>query len=406
MANAEGFLTLNFTIDGDGFIEAKYPCLTFSKGVSIATVKEKLRTDYNVQAHCKMRMVCNGQELNDLLILENAGLVNNDIVKVVVIDETAVRGPAEIPAGVRQMLAMTPDALIANFVADNNAIENLLRNNPTLAQAVLNNDIFSVQQWQHQTAQEWQQRVAAEQSRRAQMNSNPFSSDNQAQIMEEIRQQQVMENYQQALEHMPEAFGRVVMLYVPMKIEGHPVVAFVDSGAQSTIISKTLAEKTGILRLLDRRYAGVAQGVGQARIFGKIHMVTIQFGNLHIPCSFTVMDDRMELLFGLDMLKRYRGCIDLDKNVLRIQGEEVRFLSESEIPKIRAQNRQDAGLPVDSPSPPTSPEQKKDDFPDEDVGKLISLGFSPEQAQMGLRSCEGNVDLAASFLMQQGWNPS
>ena len=99
------------------------------------------------------------------------------------------------------------------------------------------------------------------------------------------------------------------MLYVPMKIEGHPVVAFVDSGAQSTIISKTLAEKTGILRLLDRRYAGVAQGVGQARIFGKIHMVTIQFGNLHIPCSFTVMDDRMELLFGLDMLKRYRVII-------------------------------------------------------------------------------------------------
>lgn len=41
----------------------------------------------------------------------------------------------------------------------------------------------------------------------------------------------------------------------------------------------------------------------------------------------------VELLFGLDMLKRYQACIDLSKNALVIQGREIRFLSEHELPR-------------------------------------------------------------------------
>lgn len=40
----------------------------------------------------------------------------------------------------------------------------------------------------------------------------------------------------------------------------------------------------------------------------------------------------VELLFGLDMLKRYQACIDLAKNSLIIQNREVRFLAEHELP--------------------------------------------------------------------------
>jgi len=40
----------------------------------------------------------------------------------------------------------------------------------------------------------------------------------------------------------------------------------------------------------------------------------------------------VDLLFGLDMLKAHQACIDLERNVLRIQGREVKFLAEHELP--------------------------------------------------------------------------
>jgi DNA damage-inducible protein 1 len=107
------------------------------------------------------------------------------------------------------------------------------------------------------------------------------------------------------------------------------------------------------MRLLDTRFSGMARGVGTAKILGRIHSAQIRLGDLHLPVSFSVLEVRVsddnacnymmtkrwtlqgrdvDLLFGLDMLKRHQACIDLEKNVLRIQGREVRFLAEHELP--------------------------------------------------------------------------
>ena len=55
------------------------------------------------------------------------------------------------------------------------------------------------------------------------------------------------------------------MLYINCSINNHPLQAFVDSGAQMTIMSKKTAARCGILHLVDSRFAGVAVGVGTGK---------------------------------------------------------------------------------------------------------------------------------------------
>lgn len=59
---------------------------------------------------------------------------------------------------------------------------------------------------------------------------DPMSAEGQRLIAEQIQRENIDFSHQFALEHMPEAYIPVTMLYINMKINGEPVKAFVDSG--------------------------------------------------------------------------------------------------------------------------------------------------------------------------------
>lgn len=167
---------------------------------------------------------------------------------------------------------------------------------------------------------------------------NPMDEEANKYFGEKIRKQNVDAQYHQMMEEYPESLSKILMLYIPVEVNSHPIQAFVDSGAQSTIMSQDVAEKCGILHLLDTRFSGTAVGVGTGKILGRVHLTPIKIAGHFFPCTITVMENsNMDFLFGLDMLKRHRCRIDLDRGVLglRVGSEhewlEVTFLHEKDL---------------------------------------------------------------------------
>ncbi|VFV42159.1 regulatory solute carrier protein [Lynx pardinus] len=103
-----------------------------------------------------------------------------------------------------------------------------------------------------------------------------------------------------------------------------------------TIMSQACAERCNIMRLVDRRWAGIAKGVGTQKIIGRVHLAQVQIEGDFLACSFSILEEQpMDMLLGLDMLKRHQCSIDLKKNVLVIgtTGSQTTFLPEGELPE-------------------------------------------------------------------------
>lgn len=138
-------------------------------------------------------------------------------------------------------------------------------------------------------------------------NLDPLSEEYQKALEDRIKQNNINENAAHAQEYNPELYTHTTMLYIECSINGHEIQAFVDSGAQSTIMSQKCAEKCNLMKLLDTRFAGIAQGVGTSKILGRIHAAQIQISNVFFTTSLTILEDnKVDMLFGLDNLKRHK----------------------------------------------------------------------------------------------------
>lgn len=241
--------------------------------------------------------------------------------------------PAAVASPTSSTRAEEIERLRQSLMKNADQLTLLRQNNPRLAEAFLSGDKAVFAEVLNSQLSEKSER---ERKRIQMMNADPFDPEAQRLIAEEIRQDNVNSNMEAAIEYHPESFGQVTMLYVNCRVNGHPVRAFIDSGAQTTIMSQACAERCGIMRLVDKRWAGIAKGVGVQKIIGRVHLGHIQINDVFLQSSFSILEDQvMDMLLGLDMLKRHQCCIDLKRNVLVIgtTGTETPFLNEGDLPR-------------------------------------------------------------------------
>uniref|UniRef100_H2ZAJ1 UBA domain-containing protein n=1 Tax=Ciona savignyi TaxID=51511 RepID=H2ZAJ1_CIOSA len=311
----------------------------------------------------------------------------------------------------------------------------LKERNPTLADALLSGDL-------NRFAAEFKKiRDAREQAEKESIqlrNANPMDPEVQRKIAAEIERKNIDENMNMAIEESPESFGQVVMLWINLRVNNHHVKAFVDSGAQTTIMSSDCAKRCNIMRLVDRRFEGIAKGVGTQKILGRIHLAQIQIEDVFLQCSFSVLEDQsMDVLLGLDMLRRHLCVIDLRENCLMIGTSQTKtkFLSETDLPSHNrlhnpseeediskavmesvedAKKKQDAekrptsatttsdakmakASHSDQPSSSRSPEKPSEFYLN--IQKLVDMGFNEFEAEAELNSCNGDLQKAIANIL-------
>lgn len=288
---------------------------------------------------------------------------------------------------------------------DQHQLSNLRQQCPQLAEAVIARDVNKVKEIVDEMNEE-KRKAHQEQMRLMRLAGlNPFDVEVQRKIEEQIHTQRIAENLQHAMEHNPEVFTQVHMLYIKCELNGQKLKAFVDSGAQMSILSTDCASKCNLHNLIDKRWNGVASGVGQAKIVGRIHTVPLKFADdTHLSCSFTILENQsVEFILGLDMLKRHQMCIDLNQNVLKIHttGLQIPFLGEHEIPKDMF-NQQDANQNASTNSAEsTTTLTATTSAPSNDtLNNLMALGFDENTVKKALEKSNNNPDMAATLLLQ------
>jgi len=127
-----------------------------------------------------------------------------------------------------------------------------------------------------------------------------------------------------------------------IKKESKSLTAFIDTGAQVTVMPFSTARRLRLTHFIDRRFAGQATGVGTVKIIGKIPRLVILLGYhqdydgnktngiVQICKDVTILgiEERqrntnngttnVDLLIGLDVLKELDSCIDIREGILRV----------------------------------------------------------------------------------------
>ena len=101
-------------------------------------------------------------------------------------------------------------------------------------------------------------------------------------------------------------------LEIECKVNGQKVLAMIDTGAEISVVSSHFTDRYDLTRFIDTSYAGKAIGVGCGQILGRLANLPFEIGPMKFESSVSVLkNSRVDVIIGLDILRRYSGDISL-----------------------------------------------------------------------------------------------
>lgn len=287
--------------------------------LTIYQLKQNLSNFYGIP-YDQMELLLNDRPLNNQQVVGKAGIGDNLIT---------IRDKANIPITSSMMTPNISQSMRVPNITQSHSIygsqiqnlgsRNLTRTNQNLLGLSSNSAVNDILTYNN-------------------LNENIDTPEAQRKIMQMIQNQRINDNLRQGIETMPESLFPVHMLFINIEINNKKVKALVDTGAQSSFMSADLCRKCNLMSMVDKRFQGIARGVGSSRILGVIHAAQIKIMNKVIMLKLNIIENNeIGFVLGLDNLRKYNCNVDLKKNGLVFPdiGITAPFLSDGEIRKMK-----------------------------------------------------------------------
>lgn len=221
-------------------------CIEINDNESIDLLKQYIEAEFGINPQEQSLFNGNNQQIKDGSSIKSAGITNND--SIILKNLTNKKAKIQSIHDIHQDIS--PDELMQ--VANDNPIilQQFLEMDNELGKSLQSKDISALRLTMMKRTMNKYKTDNVKQREMDDLTNNPEAPGNQEKLMEIFKQKNIQANRDLAYQEAPESFVPVNMLYVNLIINGYPIHAFVDSGAQSTIMSVRCAERCNLMRLL------------------------------------------------------------------------------------------------------------------------------------------------------------
>ena len=252
---------------------------------------------------------------------------------------------------------------------------------------------------------------------RAEAQANDSAMDEEDEMDPEVqrRELELIHNQNLALTRALPLSHKSLHLYVKTRVNDVLVNFVIDTGAQFTCVTSSVAEAAFLKRAMDEKLQAEVRGVGSSTTDGLLNAFDVCIEDQYFATSSLVLPSGKGpdvCLLGLDFLKAYKGVIDVSRDVLTLeidgQKVETRLYERQYADPLKEINEDEQETEMEEWDAPADEMNKDNETMDQASGnveliektaeKLQELGFSLEDSRAASLQANGDIELAIELL--------